>query len=50
MEKVKIMTEAIPKIEVALLCSTFLEAVQAYYKDPGNSAAFERWKAAREPA
>ena len=44
---VKINTEAIPKVEVKLLCSTFLEAVLAFYKDPQNMAAFEAWQKAK---
>lgn len=44
---VKIDTTAIPKVEVKLLCSTFLEAVQAFYKDPQNMAAFEAWQKAK---
>lgn len=50
MNPVKINTQAIPKIEVNLLCSTFLEAVQAFYKDPQNAAAFEAWQKARSTA
>lgn len=47
MKPVKIDTAAIPKVEVKLLCSTFLEAVQAFYKDPQNLADFEAWQKAR---
>ena len=38
MEPVKIDTTAIPKIEVNLLCGTFLKAIEAFYKDPKNRA------------
>lgn len=44
MNTIKILPETIPKIQVKLLCSTVLEAVQAFYKDPKNQAAFEAWK------
>ena len=47
MNPVKIDTTAIPKIEVKLLCSTFLEAVRAFYEDPQNLADFEAWQKAR---
>lgn len=50
MNPVKINTQAIPKIEVNLLCSTFLEAVQAFYEDPQNAAEFEAWRKARATA
>lgn len=46
MKPVKIDTTAIPKVEVKLLCSTFLEAVQAFYEDPQNLADFEAWQKA----
>lgn len=36
MNPVKIDTAAMPKIEVKVLCSTILEAVEAFYKDPKN--------------
>lgn len=49
MESVKILPETIPRVETLLLCSTVLEAVQAFYKDPRNMAAFEAWKKARAP-
>lgn len=45
MTSVKIDTTAIPKIEVNLLCGTFLKAIEAFYKDPKNRAEFEAWKA-----
>ena len=32
MKPVKIDTTAIPKVEVKLLCSTFLEAIRAFYE------------------
>lgn len=47
MEKVKILPETIPKVEATLLCSTFLEAVQAFYEDPAHIAAFEKWQNSR---
>ena len=47
MKPVKIDTQAIPKVEVKLLCNTILEAVQAFYKDPQNVAAFEAWQKAK---
>lgn len=50
MNPVKINTQAIPKIEVNLLCSAFLEAVQAFYKDPQNVADFEAWQRGRATA
>lgn len=50
MKPVKIDTAAIPKVEVKLLCSTFLEAVQAFYEDPQNRADFEAWQKARATA
>lgn len=43
MNPVKINTAAIPKIEVKLLCSTFLDAIEAFYEDPKNQTAFEEW-------
>ena len=46
----KIDTAQMPKIEVKLLCSTFLEAVQAFYDDPQNRAEFEAWMKARSSA
>lgn len=48
MNPVKIDTAAMPKIEVKVLCSTILEAVEAFYKDPENLAAFEAWKKKQE--
>lgn len=48
MNGVKIDTAAMPKIEVRLLCSTFLEQVKAFYEDPKNQAAFEAWKQEQE--
>ena len=48
MNPVKIDTAAMPKIEIKLLCSTFLEQVEAFYEDPENMAAFEAWKKAQE--
>lgn len=50
MKPVKIDTAAIPKIEVKLLCSTFLEAVRTFYEDPQNLADFEAWQKARATA
>lgn len=50
MNTVKILPETIPRVETLLLCSTFLEAVQAFYKDPKNVAAFEAWKKERATA
>lgn len=50
MNPVKINTKAIPKIEVKLLCSTFLDAVQAFYEDPQNVADFEAWQKRRATA
>lgn len=50
MNTVKILPETIPRMETLLLCSTFLEAVQAFYKDPKNVAAFEAWRKERAPA
>ena len=44
MNSVKIDTAAMPKIEVKVLCSTILEAVEAFYKDLKNLAAFETWQ------
>lgn len=44
MNPVKTDTAAMPKIEVKVLCSTILEAVEAFYKDPKNLAAFEAWQ------
>lgn len=49
MESVKILPETIPKVEALLLCSTILDAVRAFYKDPLNAAAFEAWKKERVP-
>lgn len=48
MDPVKINTAAMPKVEVKLLCSTFLEQVKAFYEDPQNVAAFEAWRKARQ--
>lgn len=48
MNPVKIDMAAMPKIEVKVLCSTILEAVEAFYKDPKNLAAFEAWRNARQ--
>ncbi len=48
MDPVKIDTVAMPKIEVKVLCSTILEAVEAFYKDPKNLAAFEAWQKAQQ--
>lgn len=48
MDPVKIDTAAMPKIEIRLLCSTFLEQIKAFYEDPENAAAFEAWKKQRE--
>lgn len=48
MDPVKIDTAAMPKIEVKVLCSTILEAVEAFYKDPKNLAAFEAWQKAQQ--
>lgn len=47
-QPVKIDTSAIPKVEVRLLCKTFLDAVKAFYKDPKNLAGFEEWRKERE--
>ena len=33
----------IPKVEVRVLCATFLEAVLRFYENPENVAGFERW-------
>lgn len=46
MNPVKIDTAAMPKIEVRLLCSTFLEQIKAFYEVPENQAAFEAWQRA----
>lgn len=48
MNPVKINTAAMPRIEIKLLCSTFLEQIKAFYQDPENVAAFEAWKKQRE--
>ena len=48
MNPVKIDTAAMPKIEIKLLCSTFLEQIKAFYQDPENVAALETWKKERE--
>ena len=48
MNPVKIDPAAMPKIEVKVLCSTILEAVEAFYKDPKNLAAFEAWQKAQQ--
>ena len=48
MNPVKIDTAAMPQIEVKVLCSTILEAVEAFYKDPKNLAASEAWQKAQQ--
>ena len=40
-------TSKIPRVEVNLLCSTFLSAVQAFYEIPENTRRFKEWRAAR---
>ena len=42
MDPVKIDTAAMPKIEIRLLCSTFLEQIKAFYDDPENAAGARR--------
>ena len=44
MDPVKIDTAAMPKIEIRLLCSTFLEQIKAFYEAPEHAA----WKSLRE--
>lgn len=50
MSPIKIDTTAIPKIEVKILCSAFLEDIKRFYEVPENNAAFEKWMAEREVA
>ena len=45
---VRINPKLIPNIEKKLLCSTFLDAVIRYYKDPENERRFQEWKKKRE--
>jgi len=42
---VRILTETIPRIEAKILGAHILESVIAFYKDPNNMAAFEKWQA-----
>lgn len=45
---IHIDTSQIPAIEVKILSSTILKAVQVFYEDPENVRRFEEWRAARE--
>ena len=44
---VRIRPETIPRIEAKILCSTILDSVIDFYKNPKNEAAFEEWMAKR---
>ncbi len=41
---IRVIPEAIPSVERKILCATILDAVIRFYKDPDNTAAFERWR------
>lgn len=47
MDKIKINTCAIPDLELKILSSTLLDAVQKFYSEPENVRKFEAWKALR---
>lgn len=40
---VQIDVSQIPKVELNILCATFLDAVQRFYEDPENRRRFEEW-------
>lgn len=44
---VHIDVSQIPKVELDILCATFLEAVQRFYEDPENRRRFEEWRSKR---
>ncbi|MEG2678503.1 MAG: hypothetical protein RR949_01115 [Oscillospiraceae bacterium] len=50
LEQVKLIPGEIPKMEVRLLASTVLEAVERFYKDPVHEQAFQTWLAKRQVA
>lgn len=41
---IKINPEEISKVDMQLLCMTFLDAIKEFYKDPENQRKFEEWK------
>lgn len=45
---IRIDPNSIPNIEKKLLCSTFLEAVIKFYKDPENEKHFQEWEKNRQ--
>ena len=47
-QNIKINTSLIPKIEVSVLCATFLDAVLKFYENDENLAGFEAWIKERE--
>lgn len=50
MESAKIEPEMIPNVELNLLGKAILDAMEAFYDDPANQAAFAAWRKAEEAA
>lgn len=46
-QPVHIDVSQIPKVELNILCATFLDAVQRFYEDPENRRRFEEWRSKR---
>lgn len=47
MSQVKIDCTQIPCVEVNILCSTLVAAMERFYSDPENCRRFEEWKKQR---
>lgn len=48
MDIIKIDISLIPKEDVRMLASTFLEAAKKFYEDPESLKKFEEWKMTRK--
>lgn len=45
---IKINPEEISKVDMQLLCMTFLDEIKEFYKDPENQRKFEEWEKQRK--
>ena len=46
-DPIRVIPEAIPRMEKKLLCAAFLEAVIRFYEVPENMVAYEEWRAGK---
>lgn len=50
MKTVKIQWNKVPKTDKDIISRSLIQWIRAFYDDPDNMAAFEKWKASRDAA